>query len=146
MKHGIIALPRLMFLLALLLTPWATQAEQKVTLGQWDVHYIVVNTSFLTPDVASQYGIVRSKYSALVNVSVLNSESLEAQNIAASGTATNLLGNAQPLRFKKVTEGDAIYYLATFPFENADTYRFSIELQRGQTTRTLKFQQKLFAE
>ncbi len=146
MKHGTIALPRLMIMLALLLAPWASQAEQKMTLGKWDVHYIVVNTSFLTPDVANQYGIIRSKYSALVNLSVLDSESLEAQNVSASGTATNLLGNAQPLRFKKVAEGDAIYYLATFPFENADTYRFSIELQRGETTRTLKFQQKLFTD
>ena len=30
MKHGTIALPRLMLLLALLLTPWVSQAEQKV--------------------------------------------------------------------------------------------------------------------
>ncbi|WP_223858291.1 DUF4426 domain-containing protein [Salinimonas profundi] len=135
-----------MFTLVLLLAPWFSQAEQKMTLGQWDVHYIVVNTSFLTPEVANQYDIVRSKYSALVNLSVLNNETLEAQNVAVSGTATNLLGNAQPLRFKKVTEGKAIYYLATFPFENADTYRFSISLQRGETTRTLKFQQKLFTD
>ena len=36
-------------------------AEQKQTLGEWDVHYMVVSTPFLTPEVAASYGIVRSK-------------------------------------------------------------------------------------
>ncbi|MEC8230923.1 MAG: DUF4426 domain-containing protein, partial [Pseudomonadota bacterium] len=49
-----------------------TLAEQKETLGEWDVHYIVVGTPFLTPEVASSYGIVRSKFNALVNISVLD--------------------------------------------------------------------------
>ena len=35
-------------LLALLLTPNA-QAEQKKQLGNWDVHYIAFNSTFLTP-------------------------------------------------------------------------------------------------
>ena len=37
-------------------------AEQKQTLGEWDVHYMVVSTPFLTPEVAANYGIVRSKF------------------------------------------------------------------------------------
>ena len=62
-------------------------AEQKETLGEWDVHYMVVNTPFLTPEVAASYGIVRSKYNALVNISVLNKDSGEAQRVSEIGRA-----------------------------------------------------------
>lgn len=122
------------------------QAEQKQVLGNWDVHYMVVNTTFLSPDVASSYNIVRSKYSALINISVLDSASQQAQNAALAGTAINLLGVKKSLSFRKVEEGDAIYYLATLSFDDPETFRFTIDVQQGNTTRTLKFQQKLYAE
>lgn len=132
-------------LCTLVLTSTA-KAEQKQILGNWDVHYIVVNTTFLTPDVAKTYDIVRSKYSALVNISVLDTVTQQAQNAALTGTATNLLGVKKSLSFRKVEEGDAIYYLATLPFDDPETFRFAIDVQQGNTTRTLKFQQKLYAE
>ena len=45
---------------ALAILAFSANAEQKKTLGNWDVHYMVVGTPFLTPDVAANYGIVRS--------------------------------------------------------------------------------------
>ncbi|WP_232365173.1 DUF4426 domain-containing protein [Salinimonas marina] len=125
---------------------FGVQAEQKKTLGDWDVHYIVVNTAFLTPDVAKAYDIVRSKYSALVNVSVLNKQSQQPQRVDVTGTATNLLGSAQQLKFRRVEDGDAIYYLAILSFDNLETFRFNIRLQQGDARQTLKFQQKLYTD
>ena len=133
-------------LLCSLLLSGTAQAEQKQVLGNWDVHYIVVNTTFLSPDVAKTYNIVRSKYSALVNISVLDATTHQAQSAALTGTATNLLGVKKSLNFRKVEEGDAIYYLATLSFDDPETFRFAIGVQQGNTTRTLKFQQKLYAE
>ncbi|QJR82733.1 DUF4426 domain-containing protein [Alteromonas pelagimontana] len=122
------------------------KAEQKQTLGSWDVHYIVVNTAFLAPEVAKTYGITRSKYSALINISVLDSQTQAAQAVAVTGTARNLLGNTKELAFRKVEEGDAIYYLAAMNFSDRETYRFAIDIQDGNTIRTLKFQQQLYAD
>jgi len=121
-------------------------AEQKKTLGDWDIHYMVVNTPFLTPEVASRYGIVRSKYNALVNISVLNSKSQEAQRVSVSGTARNLLGNTKTLTFKKVEDGDAIYYLAVVPFRDQETFQFAIDVQKGNDTQKLTFKQKMYVE
>lgn len=121
-------------------------AEQKEQLGDWDVHYIVVNTTFFTPEVARSYGIVRSKYNALVNVSVLDKDTQQAQVVSVSGKATNLLGTAKDLTFKRVQEGDAIYYLAPISFNDRETFRFAIDIQRGNDTQTLKFQQEMFVE
>jgi hypothetical protein len=121
-------------------------AEQKETLGEWDVHYIVVGTPFLTPEVASSYGIVRSKFNALVNISVLDKATGEAQRVDVSGNAKNLLGNTRQLTFKKVEEGDAIYYLAVLPFRDQETFRFNIDVKKGTTKQTLKFQQKMYVD
>mgnify|MGYP001053395294 FL=1 len=121
-------------------------AEQKETLGEWDVHYMVVNTPFLTPEVAASYGIVRSKYNALVNISVLNKDSGEAQRVSVNGNATNLLGSKKQLTFKKVEDGDAIYYLAVLPFRDQETYRFEVTAQRANEKQTLKFKQKMYVD
>ena len=121
-------------------------AEQKQTLGEWDVHYMVVSTPFLTPEVAANYGIVRSKFNALVNISVLDKVAGAAQRADVTGTAKNLIGNASKITFKKVEEGDAIYYLAVLPFRDQETFRFEIDVQKGSSKQTLKFQQKMYVD
>ena len=139
-------LPALCLLLSLLFTVPAALAEQKQTLGKWDVHYIVVNTTFFTPETAQNYGIVRSKYNALVNISVLDSTTGDAQVVSVKGQARNLLGNSKTLNFKRVKEGEAIYYLAPLSFNDRETFRLNVDIQRGNEVQTLKFQQEMFVE
>jgi len=133
-------------LLFWLLTMPSVHAEQKKTLGNWDVHYMVVNTLFLAPEVAKAYGIARSKYSALVNVSVLDKASNRALAPDVMGHATNLLGVQKALAFKRVTEGEAVYYLAILPFDDRDTFRFVVDINDGQQQQTLRFQQELWVD
>ncbi|MFS1703279.1 DUF4426 domain-containing protein [Alteromonas sp. AMM-1] len=132
--------------LTLALLTFTVSAEQKMQLGEWDVHYIVVNSTFFSPDTAREYGIVRSKYNALVNISVLDTATQKAQFVGVEGSATNLLGTEKALTFKRVQEGDAIYYLAVLPFRDQETYRFNIRIQRGNDSETLKFQQKMYVD
>lgn len=134
------------FALALTTLCNTANAEQKQTLGNWDVHYMVVNTPFLTPEVAASYGIVRSKFNALVNISVLDNTTGKAQRADVTGVAKNLIGNSRALTFKKVEEGDAIYYLAVLPFRDQETFRFEIDVQKGKDKQTLKFQQKMYVD
>ena len=47
-------------------------AEQKKTLGNWDIHYIAFNSTFLTPDVARAANLSRNKTNAIINISVLD--------------------------------------------------------------------------
>ena len=133
-------------LISLLWVGFAAEAEQKSTLGPWDVHYIVFGTTFLTPEVAKANNIVRSKYNALVNISVLDSESQAAQRVSISGTARNLVGNTKELSFKRVIEGESIYYLAQLSFRDQETFRFKIDIQQGNEQQTLTFQQKMFTD
>lgn len=124
----------------------SAHAEQKQKLGEWDVHYMVVNTPFLTPEVAASYGIVRSKFNALVNISVLDAKTGKAQRVSVSGSAKNLLGTNKALSFKKVEEGDAIYYLAVVPFRDREKLRFNIQVLKGNASQTLKFEQEMFVD
>ncbi len=99
---------------------YPANAEQKRELGNWDVHYIALNTTFLTPEVAKQYGIVRSKFNALINISVLDRQDKSAQSVILTGEAKNLIGVIKKLNFKQVTEGKSIYYLAVLPFSDQE--------------------------
>jgi hypothetical protein len=110
------------------------------------VHYIALNSTFLTPEVAKQYGIVRSKFNALINISVLDRQDKTAQSVILTGDARNLIGVVKKLTFKQVTEGKAIYYLAVLPFSDLEQYRISIDINDGLEQKTLKFQHKFYAD
>lgn len=122
------------------------RAEQKQDLGDWEIHYIALNSTFLTPEIAKHYGIVRSRYNALINISVLDKQSKVAQSVVLRGQARNLLGVVKTLSFKQVREGDAIYYLAVLPFSDQEQYRFTVEVSDGQTQKNLTFQHKFYAD
>jgi hypothetical protein len=136
---------KIMLLMALML-PLSAIAEQKKTLGNWDVHYIVLNTTFLEPQVAKAYDLVRSRNNALVNISVLDRRSKEAQSVVMTGAASNLLGRKTSLEFRKIQEGDSIYYLSVLPFDDEELYRFDIQIVAGKNNQRLKFQQKLYKD
>jgi len=123
-----------------------SRAEQKQDLGDWEVHYIALNTTFLTPQVAKSNGIVRSRYNALINISVLDRQNKQAQSVVLTGQAKNLLGVVKTLSFKQIKEGKAIYYLAALPFSDQEQYRFTLQINDGQKQENLKFQHKFYAD
>ena len=121
-------------------------AEQKKVLGNWDVHYIVIPSTFLTPEVATANNIRRSETNAVVNISVLDSDTKEALDIKVTGNARNLIGTNKPLTFTTVKEGQAIYHLATVNFDDKEVLRYQINLNDGSTSQVLNFQQKMYAD
>lgn len=121
-------------------------AEMKKDLGDWEVHYIAFTTTFLSPEIARANDILRSSKNALVNISVLNKLSKEAQEVEISGTARNLLGTTKTLTFKQVNEGNAIYYLATVAFSDKEVLRFDIDIRQGRINQNLQFQQTMYVE
>lgn len=129
-----------------LLALMPAHAEIKKTLGDWEVHYIAFNSTFLTPEIARANNILRSSKSAVVNISVLNRQSKDAQEVEMTGTARNLLGTTKTLNFTQVNEGDAIYYLASVPFSHKEVLRFDINIKQGKVQQNLKFQQTMFVD
>ena len=88
----------LCLLFGVLLAPGGV-AEQKVVNGEYEIHYIVLPTTFLRPNIAAQYELPRGKNRALVNVSVL--ENGQPVKALVRGTSRNLLEQQQTLAFRK---------------------------------------------
>ncbi|MFB2831217.1 DUF4426 domain-containing protein [Aeromonas jandaei] len=131
-------------LLALLMT-LPLRAEQMKELGPWQVHYNAFNSSFLTPEVAKTYGLERSRYNGIINIAVQDKQG-KAQAVSVIGEAKNLTGTIRNLSFQEVKEGDAIYYLATLPYRNEDTYQFTMKIMGGGQQQILTFQQTFYID
>ena len=125
-----------------------SSAENMKKIGPLDVHYIAINSTFLTPEIATSYGITRSKINALINISVLDNtiKGKPAKSVTLSGRATNLLGQSKELEFVEVKEGDAIYYLAELNFSHEEIFKFNIQIFDGSEAKTLKFQHKFYVD
>lgn len=123
-------------------------AENMKKMGNMDVHYMAMGATFLTPEVAKAYGIERSKYNGLVNISVLDNtkKGKPAITVAITGSAKNLAGQKKTIEFSEVKEGDAIYYLAQVSYRNEETVQFNLTISNGKESHNLKFNQKFYVD
>ncbi|PSW04662.1 DUF4426 domain-containing protein [Photobacterium lipolyticum] len=138
----------LCLLSAILFTALPAQAEQLINVGDLEIHYSSFPSTFLTPDVANTYRIKRSRYSAVVNVAVLDKsqEGKPAVRAAVSGTARNLLGTEKKLSFREIREGDAIYYIAELSHSNEERFKFIIDVTQNGTKGQINFDQTFFVD
>jgi hypothetical protein len=124
-------------------------AEQKEKVGNFDIHYVALSSTFLTPSIAKSYGIKRSSYTGLINISVLDTsqEGSPAVAVEISGVANNLLDARLELKFREIREGNAIYYIAEVPYRDDQEINFRIAIKYGNKLNTqLKFKQKFYVE
>lgn len=124
----------------------AAFAEQKQTLGDWDVHYIAMPTTLLQPEIARENQITRSILNGLINISVLNRTDQQAQAVSLSGRAKNLLGQTKELSFREVRQGQAIYYLAQYQFRGEERITIEIDITQGPKRQQLKFDHTFYPE
>ncbi len=136
------------FLTLLLIALWpalAANAQQSKMFGPFELHYSVVNTTFLEPSVAATYGITRGKERAILNLSVR--EHLEAggdvgRAMQLKGTTKDLLQKMEELEFQEVREGPAIYYIAEFKFFNEEFRFFEVHFRPDGAQQTYTFELK----
>ena len=142
---------RACLILAFLLPALAT-AEQYKIFGDYAIHYSAFTTDQLTPEVAKQYRIPRSKNRVLVNISVLK---ISAENPALgapakariAGTVKNLSEQLRELQLREVDEDNAIYYIAETPFNNGETLKFSFQITPAGEAATyqLTFEEQFYS-
>ncbi|PMG31484.1 hypothetical protein BCU94_08650 [Shewanella sp. 10N.286.52.C2] len=133
----------------LMSTLTTVQAEQKQTVGNYDIHYMALGSTFITPAIAKTYGIERSNYNGIVNIAVLDTskEGNPAVAVEIAGVANNLLDARMDLEFKEIREGDAIYYIAQVPYRDDQQINFNLTIKYGNKLNTsLKFKQKFYVE
>ena len=119
-------------------------ADIKLTPTNYEIHYSIVPTLFLSRDVSRQYSITRAKDRSFLNLSIKDplKKSVKTQ---LSGSRSNLLGQSVELDFKEIQEADVIYYIANIKHGKEEHLKFSIQLQlSSESTEILEFRKKLY--
>ncbi|MEH6449761.1 MAG: DUF4426 domain-containing protein [Oleispira sp.] len=139
--------------LLLCLISVSASAEQKIVFGEYEVHYMGLNSSFLTPEVSKIYDIPRSRSLGFLNISVLQKtkggQVPAALDASVKGSIRNLIGQSRELEFRRVREGQAIYYISTFSFDDGDMYNFDLDVipsNAKQKNFDVKFSQRFYEE
>ena len=115
---------------AMLLMPLA-MAENATRTGGYTIHHNALTTDSLPVQVATAYGIQRSKSRGMLNVSVIRDQPgtmgtpVRAQIRAIAKT---LYGQIRPIEMREIVEDAAIYYIADFPVANREMLRFEFEI------------------
>ena len=118
--------------------------------GTYDVHYSIFNSSFIAPDVAELYKIVRSPETALLNISVLKHQkdgSKKGVKAAVSGNEYDLIRYID-MAFFEIEEKNAIYYLSSLKITHKTTIYFTINVQPTSDLKpfTVKFNKLLYKD
>lgn len=124
------------------------QANQQ-TVGDFTIHYQAFGSTFLTPSIAKAYGLQRSNYTGIVNISVQHASDKPGVGVPVeiTGVAKNLLDSSISLKFKEIREGKAVYYIAEVPYRNDETMHFQIGIKHGrELNTTLKFKQRFYVD
>jgi hypothetical protein len=124
--------------------------ESHVDFGDYVVYFNAVTTDHLTQDIASQYGIVRSRDRVLLNVAIhrkVGGGSTEAVTGTVSASATNLNGQLRNMSLREIREEKAIYYVGELGVTDGEVLIYTVDALPVGTNRTLnlRFQKQYFA-
>ena len=127
----------------LALLPGLLQAQQSESFGPFELHYSVVNTTFLDPKIAANYGISRGEKRAILNLAIREklTNGSAARTMMLQGRTWDLIQN-QTLEFREIREGEAIYYIAEFPFIDEEWRFFEIDFRPDGADQTYTFEFK----
>jgi hypothetical protein len=140
-----------LILLAFMLLSYSVWAENSTSIPGYTIHHNAIPSATLDPAIAKQYRIQRSKYRGMLNVSVIKEipettgKPIEAIVMAK---ATNIRGQLISIPMRKVTEGEAIYYIGEFRIADQETLNFELQVKpRGETRfHKAKLSQQFFID
>ncbi len=126
--------------------------ENSKTENGYEVHYNALSSSFLSPEIAKNYHIPRSKTRGFINIAVLklNGDKLSTPVEAMIKVdARNFYGQKKSVELKKIAENDgAIYYISTFPVSSRESIKFKLEVVPQGSTKAIEisFDQEFFTD
>jgi hypothetical protein len=126
----------------------ASDYQDHVDFEKYSVYYNVFNSTFIPADVAANYGIKRSKYESLINVSISHSGEYGAIPAKVSGTVTNLMQQQKQLKFIEIAEKTATYYIAPIRIAGEENVRIELSVTPAGESKALKlkFNKKIYSD
>lgn len=121
-------------------------AQSPQRFGDLLVHHNTFNSSYLQPDIAAAAGLQRGPRQGVVTISVqrLTDDGMQVVDAKLDGSVTNLIQQTTPLRFIRIQEDDAIYFVANYSAAQRGLLRFEVKVQaqEGAPTHNVRFQQE----
>jgi hypothetical protein len=139
------------YLLTLLISLWTiqSQAQQSERFDQFELHYSIVYTTFLTAEIAAKFGIPRGKDKAMLTLSVRDAEAgdIEGRPMEIEGRTWDLITGGN-MKVKEVKEGRATYYLVPFEFLDREYrfFEFTFTPEGADKAYNYKFQTQLWRQ
>jgi len=131
------------YLLFLFILPTLSTAENAYDFGEYIAYYNAFTADTLPPQMATAYGVLRSKYKGVLNLSIQKKQNPgklpQPVNAIVKVKAVNLAGQLKTLESRRVTEGKAIYYLSEFRISNKEMVTFNITFKPEGEAKSLEF-------
>jgi len=141
------------FLTAALLTLAALQAQAAGfrDFGDYQLHWSVLPSTFLPPEVARANDLQRSKGIGIVNISIMQEQdngTLKPVSGQVEGTVTNDIRQVNFLAFRRIQEGDAVYFIAEYQYPAGELMTFNITARPTghQQDLSVRFTHTLFSD
>ncbi|NWO04960.1 MAG: DUF4426 domain-containing protein [Alteromonadaceae bacterium] len=113
---------------SLLLASLPASAGQK-DFGDYQVHWSVFPSTFLSPEVAQANDLQRSRGIGIVNISIMQ-DNEHGQPSPVSGQVDGKVANdiqqVKFLAFRRIQEGDAVYFIAQYQYSSGELMTFNI--------------------
>ncbi|KXJ42829.1 MULTISPECIES: DUF4426 domain-containing protein [Marinobacter] len=97
--------------------------------GEFEVHWSVFPSTFLAPEIARENNLNRSRGIGIVNISIMRETEdggLEPVSGQVEGKVMNDIQQARFLAFRRIQEGNAVYFIAEYQYSNAELMTFQI--------------------
>lgn len=118
------------FIAALILTLFSgvSHAGSK-DFGEYIVQWSVFPSTFLTPEIAKENGLNRSRSIGVVNIAIMteaDNGGMHTVSGQVEGKALNDIQQPKFLAFRRIQEGDAVYFIAEYQYANAELMTFQV--------------------
>ncbi len=138
-----------LYFLCLLLSASFAHGQQSARFDEFELHYSIVYTTFLTADIAAEFDIPRGKDKAMLTLSVRDADAgdIEGRPTAISGRTWDLITGGN-MKVREVREGRATYYLVPFEFLDREYrfFEFDFTPDGSEKTYSYKFKTQLWRQ
>ena len=121
-------------------------AQSPQRFGDLLIYHNTFNSSYLQPEIAAAAGLQRGPRQGVVNIAVQRQtdEGIKVVDAKVEGTVKNLIHQTTPLKFIRIQEQDAIYFVANYSAAQRGLLQFEVRIQADDQApvQTVRFQQE----
>lgn len=132
-----------LFIFVISAVSFNSYAENSKEFGDYVVHYNAFRSDTISAEIAKQYNLARANNRVIINIAVLKkvmNTTGKPTSSTVTGHASNLTGQLKKLKFKQITEGNAIYYLAETKISDGEFLKFDVKILPEGVTKAMRLQ------